>query len=74
MPSKWAVMKEGRKTALKVCDCIEDAQTFIDEAEKDGDKMSIEERKGCDKKCIDYCPCSTFCHYFKSQTISESEE
>ena len=65
-PTKWAVMKEGRKTAVKVCDTEEEALNFIDELEKDKDKHFVEERKGVDKKCEDYCPCAAFCSYYKA--------
>ena len=65
-PSKFAVMKEGRKTAVKLCDTQEEAQAFIDELEKDKDKHFVEQRKGIDKKCSDYCPCAQFCSYYKS--------
>lgn len=64
--AKFAVMKEGRKTAVKLFDTEEDAQKFIDELEKEKDKHSIEERKGQDKKCEDYCPCAAFCSYYKA--------
>ena len=63
---KFAVMKEGRKTAVKVCDSEEEAQAFIEELEKDKDKYFVEERKGVDKKCEDYCPCAAFCSYYKA--------
>ena len=63
--TKYAVMKEGRKTALKVCSTEDEAQKFIDDTEKDKDKLSIEERPGTDKKCMDYCPCASFCSYYK---------
>ena len=63
---KFAVMKEGRKTAVKVCDSEEEAQAFIEELEKDKDKHFVEERKGVDKKCEDYCPCAAFCSYYKA--------
>ena len=66
--SKWAVMKEGRKTAVKVCDTEAEAQNFITELEKDQDKHFVEERKGQDKKCIDYCPCAEFCNLYKKIT------
>lgn len=65
-PTKWAVMKEGRKTAVKVCDTEEEALNFIEELEKDKDKHFVEERKGQDKKCSDYCACCEFCSYYKS--------
>ena len=72
--TKYAVMKEGRKTAVKVCETEEEAQNFIEELEKDKDKHSIEERKGQDKKCLDYCPCAAFCSYFKSLDNTSNEE
>ena len=65
-PTKWAVMKEGRKTAVKVCESEEEAKAFIDDLEKEKDKHYVEERKGQDKKCSDYCTCCEFCSYFKS--------
>jgi hypothetical protein len=71
-PSKWAVMKEGRKTALKVCESEEEALNFIEEQEKDKDKLSVEERKGTDKKCDDYCPCAPFCSYYKATHQEET--
>ena len=71
---KYAVMKEGRKTAVKVCDTEEEAKAFIDELEKDKDKHFVEERKGVDKKCEDYCPCAAFCSYYKATHQSEVTE
>ena len=73
-PTKWAVMKEGRKTAVKVCTTEEEAQNFIEDLEKDKDKHFIEERKGQDKKCSDYCPCAPFCSYYKETHKSEVTE
>ena len=73
-PAKWAVMKEGRKTAVKVCDSEEEAKAFIEDLEKEKDKYFIEERKGQDKKCSDYCACCEFCSYYKSLQTSEVEE
>ena len=73
-PAKWAVMKEGRKTAVKVCDTEEEALNFIEELEKDKDKHFVEERKGQDKKCSDYCPCAPFCSYYKFLQKEEAAE
>lgn len=64
-PAKWAVMKEGRKTAVKLFDSENEALNFIEDLEKEKDKHSVEERKGQDKKCDDYCPCAAFCSYYK---------
>lgn len=71
-PEKWAVMKEGRKTAVKLCDSEEEAADFIDLLEKDKDKHTIEQRKGVDKKCEDYCPCASFCSYYKAMHQEET--
>jgi hypothetical protein len=73
-PTKYAVMKEGRKTAVKVCDTEEEALNFIEGLEKEKDKHFVEERKGQDKKCSDYCPCAPFCSYYKSLQNSEVTE
>jgi hypothetical protein len=73
-PAKWAVMKEGRKTAVKVCDTEEEALNFIEELEKDKDKHFVEERKGIDKKCADYCACCEFCSYYKFLQKEETAE
>lgn len=58
---KWAIMKKGRKTALKLCDSEEEAKELL--SVKGGD--FIEYRKGEDKKCEDYCNCKIFCPYWK---------
>lgn len=59
---KWAIMKAGRKTALKVCDSEEEAKSLM--AEKGG--TDIEFRPGENKKCSDYCNCKEFCPFWKS--------
>lgn len=58
---KFAVMKNGRKTALRVCDSEEDA---MDWRERNGGDF-IEKRPGTDKKCADYCSCCQFCDYWQ---------
>lgn len=57
----WAVKKEGRKTALKVCDTQKDAEEYL----KGVDKGFIEERKGECGKCKRYCICKDFCNFYK---------
>lgn len=58
----WAVMKKGRKTALKLCDSEEEAKELI--SIKGGDY--IEFRQGESKKCLDgYCSCRNFCSFYK---------
>lgn len=60
---KFAVMKKGRKTALRVLDSHEEAVAWL--VENGGD--SIECRPGEDKKCADYCACKEFCSYYKAK-------
>lgn len=59
---KWAVMKEGRKTAVKLYDSEEEAQERVEE---EGDKFYVEHRPGDDPKCRDYCSACAFCSHYK---------
>lgn len=72
--TRYAVMKEGRKTALKVCDDRETAELFM---KSQTGALYIQERPGEDKRCMDYCPCAEFCSYYKalqkSMELSASE-
>lgn len=63
---KFAVMKKGRKTAMRVLDSREEAEKWM--ADNGGD--SIEVRPGEDKKCADYCSVNRFCSYWNSQAKS----
>ena len=59
---KVAVMKQGRKTAIKLFDTKE-------EAEKNMSALGgtyLEERKGCNRRCEDYCTCNKFCPFYQS--------
>lgn len=58
---KWAVIKSGRKSALKVCNSEKEAQEYI----KILGGTDIEFRKGESKKCKDYCICKEFCTFYK---------
>lgn len=58
---KFAVMKSGRKRAMRVLDSMEEAESWM--AANGGDY--IETRKGEDKKCMDYCSACEFCNYYK---------
>lgn len=58
---KVAVMKEGRKTAIKLFDTKEEAEQNM----KTLGGTYLEERKGCDRRCSEYCNCNTFCPYYK---------
>jgi hypothetical protein len=60
----YAVMKGNNVRATKVCASEEDALEFIG-SHKDGAKMKVEERKGEDKKCMNYCDSAPFCDYWR---------
>ncbi|MCQ2589258.1 MAG: PD-(D/E)XK nuclease family protein [Treponema sp.] len=57
---KWALMKNGRKSALKLFDTEEEAEKHKPIYKAD----YIEYRKGENKKCSEYCPCAEFCHFY----------
>jgi len=57
----YAVMKNGRKTALRVLQTKEEAETYM--KEKGGD--FIDERHGEDRKCQEYCSCCEFCKHYQ---------
>lgn len=61
-PTKYAVMKEGRKTAIKVFEDESEADGYAKEL---GEKHYIETRPGKDKKCTRYCSCCEFCNYYR---------
>ena len=64
---KFAVMKKGRKTAMRVLDSMEDAENWM--ATNDGDYIEV--RKGEDKKCQDYCNAAQFCKYYKEVVAND---
>ena len=61
---KWAVMKNGRKTALKLFDSEVDAENFAGEQ---GNSCYVEYRPATSRKCADYCPCCEFCSYYRNE-------
>lgn len=60
---KWAVMKEGRKTAVRLFDNETDAENLAKEL---GKGHSVEYRRGVDRKCEEYCMCCEFCSYYRA--------
>lgn len=69
-PPTFAVMKKGRKTALRVFEDKELAEKYL--ASGNGD--FIEERKGSDGKCEGYCSCCEFCSYWLENYGKQEEE
>lgn len=64
-PTTYRIEKEGRKTAVRVLDTMEEAEEYI--KEKGTKEMSIVKREGEDKRCSNYCNVSGFCQYFRSK-------
>lgn len=62
-PTKWTVMKEGRKTAVRVFDDKTRAENFL--ITKDG-KHYVEKRKGENTRCLHYCSVAPFCKFGKN--------
>ena len=65
-PAVYAVMKKGRKSALRLCDTEEAAKAYM--AEKGGDEIVY--RPGESRKCADYCVCRDFCDFWKKNNKS----
>ena len=63
---KYAVMKKGRKTALRVLDSLEEAEQWM--AENGGDEIQV--RPGENKKCMDYCAACEFCNYYREKVMN----
>ena len=63
---KFAVMRKGRKTALRVLDSLEEAKQWM--AENGGDEIQV--RPGEDKKCMDYCAACEFCNYYREKVVN----
>jgi len=61
-PSRWAVMKRGRATAVKLFDTQLEANAFIAEA-SDFKVLSVEERPSEDTRCRFYCDVRKVCDH-----------
>ena len=57
-PAKWAVMKKGRKSAVKLHDSQKSAMHHADEL---GKNHWVEERPGSKPRCENYCSVASFC-------------
>ena len=65
---KWAVMKNGRKTAVKVLDNQLDADAMAGEM---GNAYYVEHRPAISRKCGEYCNCKEFCNFYKAMNKGE---
>lgn len=60
-PSKYAVMKKGRKSAVRVLDTEEQAKDYMKDLDK---KHYIEHRPGENIRCEQYCNVAEWCPWF----------
>ena len=67
-PTVWAVMREGRKSALRLLD-TETAAVYWMTTERKGDE--IVKRPGARTRCEDYCSVAPFCSQFKTYSQKE---
>ena len=65
---KWAVMKNGRKSAVKVFDNQQDADAMAGEL---GNSHYVEHRPAISRKCGEYCSCKDFCNFYKAMNKGE---
>ncbi|MCL2210820.1 MAG: PD-(D/E)XK nuclease family protein [Treponema sp.] len=72
-PTKYAVKKEGRKSALTggVKDSLEDAEQMVKDL---GKGHYIETRPGESVRCQDYCSCCEFCNYYRENVATAEDE
>lgn len=73
--SKYAVMKKGRKTAIKLfdeqkkadalCKALNFSTSNMKKPEKKRDVFNVDHRKGEDVRCKHYCDVNGFCNYYK---------
>jgi len=61
-PTTYAVMKKGQIRAKRVLNSLKEAEEWIGE-QKD---LIVDERKGLNVKCEEYCNVSKFCQYAKN--------
>jgi hypothetical protein len=67
--TKYAVMKPGRKTAVRVCDTKEAAEAIV----KDTPGTSIVERPGEATRCADFCSVSMWCDQWLEANLGKGE-
>ena len=62
-PDKWAVMKDGRKRAVRVFEDEEQAVSLLNQLKESDQGHHIEFRQGEDTRCQSYCSVAQFCPY-----------
>jgi len=62
---KWAVMKTGRQSAVRLCHSEDEAQLYIQDFVKDTKAHYVEHRPGYETRCLEYCDVREFCPFYK---------
>jgi len=71
-PTKYAVMKEGRKSAVRVLDAQEEAEKLVGEL---GKNHFVQIRPGESTRCVEYCSCNGFCNFCRDNAAAtEAQE
>lgn len=70
-PDKWAVMKDGRKRAVRVFEDEEEAVELLNRLKETDKGHHIEFRKGEDTRCQSYCSVAEWCPYGR-KSLEES--
>lgn len=68
---KWAVMKKGRKSAVRVFDTESDAKEMLSNLDN---LHFIEHRPPISRKCPDYCICKDFCFQYQKEKERQENE
>jgi len=69
-PTRWALKREGRKTAIRVFASLADAQKG-QANEKKQVGLFIEERLGSRPRCEDYCAVNRWCNQFQAYSAEQ---
>ena len=70
-PTKYAVKKDGRKSAVRVFDVPDDAAKLAAEL---GKNHYVETRPGESTRCMYYCSCCEFCNFYRDTVTEEQDE
>lgn len=70
-PTKYAVKKEGRKTAVRVMDSADEAEKYVADI---GKWHYVETRPGESVRCQDYCSCCDYCNFYRNNVATAEEE
>lgn len=66
-PDTYAIMKDGRKSALRLLPTREEAEKYLsDNNMKEGKGCQIVLRKGEDTRCAHYCSVNKFCSHWNN--------